>query len=130
MKLLGGCRGAESLEAAATIPVVAMLVFFLVQGGILVYNAQICQEAARHGARMGSVAQVNPAAVAYAEASAYASRLMGSPSVTILAPGGVVGSELTVRVETDVPNVMGHLVPGMPSSIHVSGEATFRQEGW
>jgi len=50
--------------------------------------------------------------------------------VEILAPGGVAGSTLKVRVSYEVPNLMGNLVPGLPSHFTAHGEATTRQEGW
>jgi hypothetical protein len=55
---------------------------------------------------------------------------IGNPRVNILAPGGIVGSYLRVRVSCTVPNYMGSLVPGLPPHWDVNGEATFRQEGW
>jgi hypothetical protein len=50
--------------------------------------------------------------------------------VAILAPGGVTGSILSVRVWGSIPSFLGSLVPGLPGSFDVSAEATFRQEGW
>ena len=54
--------------------------------------------------------------------------------MTILAPGGVTGTELRVRVQFTVPNLfagVGALVPGLPEGpFEVYGEATARQEGW
>jgi hypothetical protein len=49
--------------------------------------------------------------------------------VAILAPGGVTGSILSVRVWGSIPSFLGSLVPGLPGSFDVSAEATFRQEG-
>lgn len=50
--------------------------------------------------------------------------------VTLLSPGGVAGSILSVRVSGSVPSFLGSLFPGLPANFTVSVEATFRQEGW
>jgi hypothetical protein len=47
--------------------------------------------------------------------------------VSVLAPGGVVGTTLRVRVRYEVPHFLGFL--GLPSLV-VTGEAEGRQEGW
>jgi len=125
--------GLESIEAAITIPIMITIMLAIFQFGILVYTTQMTQEAARQGARMGSVVQGGGGAeVARHEAAAYIHRALpiGNPRVDILAPGGIVGSYLRVRVTCTVPNYMGSLVPGLPPQWDVRGEATFRQEGW
>ncbi len=125
-------RGTEMIEAALTIPIVVTLLMGMVNLGITVYAGQMAQEAARYGARVAATAQSNPAGMAYAAAASFASSSFhtGSPQVQVLAPGGVAGSTITVRVTYRVPNFMGGLVPGVPNPIVVSGEATSRQEGW
>ena len=54
--------------------------------------------------------------------------------VEILAPGGVAGSTLKIRVTGEVPNFFGSmavLFPGLPSGpFKLKAESTFRQEGW
>lgn len=71
MRLLKGQRGAEMTEAALTLPVMLLVLFAIINLGDIAYEAQVAQAAARHGARMASVAQGtgNQAAVAYAEAA-------------------------------------------------------------
>jgi Flp pilus assembly protein TadG len=131
-RLLTDERGSEMTEAVVTIPIMVTLLLGLVQLGIVVYGAQMAKEAARHGARVGSVAQTNAAARAHVAAAQFADSAfpIGSPNVQILAPGGIVGSRLRVRVSYDVQNIMGGM-PGLPSGpFQVSGEATARQEGW
>ncbi len=73
--------GSGLVELALVLPVVLILTLAIVQFGVLGFAASAADNAARQGARLGSVAQVNPAGQAVA-----------------LAPGGVVGSELTIRV--------------------------------
>jgi len=129
----GDDSGLETVEAAITIPIMMVIMLAIFQFGILVYATQMTQEAARHGARMGSVVQGGEGAmVARSEAAAYVHRALpiGNPRVSILAPGGIAGSYLRVRVSCTVPNYLGSLVPGLPPQWDVRGEATFRQEGW
>jgi hypothetical protein len=122
----------ETLEAAITTPIAILLMLASINLGLLVYGQQAVEVAARHGARMGSVAQQAPGAVASGAAhSAIASaRLVQNPSVTILSPGGAAGSLLRVRVSGEIPNFIGGLVPGLPNPFTFSAESVFRQEGW
>lgn len=94
------------------------------------------QNAANYGARMGSVAQNCRSCAAYAAATEAIRRTaVHHAGVQILAPGGVVGSVLRIRVTGDAPNMMGPLLsliggPTFAGPIPVSAEATFRAEGW
>ncbi len=129
-------RASELLEFAVTAPLILTLLLGLFQVGMVAYASQMAKEAARHGARTGSVAQDNPAGRAWAAAAGHAQSAfpIGQPRITILAPGGVVGTELRIRVTYTVPNLfvrLGALVPGLPEGpFEVFGEATARQEGW
>ena len=89
-------RGSGLVELALVLPVVLVLTLAIVQFGVLGFAASAADNAARQGARIGSVAQVNPAGQAVAEAQqvAVATFSIGQPQVVALAPGGVVGSEL------------------------------------
>ena len=54
-----------------------------------------------------------------------------SPSYTILASGGVVGSTVELRVSAHIPLIIpGGFIFGMDRILDVSAQATFRQEGW
>jgi Flp pilus assembly protein TadG len=131
-RFLRSRRGSELTEAAVTLPIVLLILLGIVQFGVVVYGSQMAKEAARHGARMGCVAQDDPAERAYAAALGFAQTALpiGQPQVSILAPGGVVGSELRVRVSYRIPNFVGGF-PGLPDGPYeVFGEATARQEGW
>ncbi len=126
-------RGAiETLEAAITFPIAILVMLATVNLGMVVYGQQAVQAAARHGARMGSVAQQCGACYAMSAASG---AINGDPivkqaGVAVLSPGGVAGSILTVRVSGTIPSFLGSLAPGLPGSFSVSAMATFRQEGW
>lgn len=129
-------RAAEMMEFALTVPIVLVIVVGMLQMAVVGYASQMAKEAARHGARTGSVAQDDPAGRAYYAAYTHAASTfaVSQPQVQILAPGGVTGSELRVRVTFVVPNyfsAVGRLLPGLPSEpFVVFGEATARQEGW
>ena len=132
MRFIRCGRAIETLEAAITFPIAILVMLAAVNLGMVVYGQQAVQAAARHGARMGSVAQQCSACYA---ASGASSAIQNDPivkqaGVAILAPGGVTGSILTVQVSGKIPNFIGSLVPGLPGSFDVSAEATFRQEGW
>lgn len=121
-------RGTESLEFAATAPILFLLLIAIVQFGWGVFEQQAVQEAARHGVRMGVVAQANSAGVAQAAALQYAQNAgVRNPRVEVLAPGGRPGSVLTVRVTGDVPDLLEFIGVG---NLHVTAQATGRQEGW
>jgi Flp pilus assembly protein TadG len=136
MKLLKDNRGMEMLEAAITTPIAIMVMLAIVNLGMLVYAQQAVQAAARHGARMGSVAQQCPAcyAVSGAKSAIAQAGILKNTSVTVLAPGGSAGSLLKIQVSGDVPNFLSPLTglfPGLPGeTFTVSADSTFRQEGW
>ena len=132
MRFMKARRAIETLEAAITFPIAILVMLATVNLGMVVYGQQAVQAAARHGARMGSVAQQCSAcyAVSAASSAINSDPIVKEPNVAILAPGGVAGSILSVRVSGSIPSFLGSLVPGLPASFDVSAEATFRQEGW
>ncbi len=132
MKFLKARQAIETLEAAITFPIAILVMLATVNLGMVVYGQQAVQAAARHGARMGSVAQQCSACYASSAASSAidSDPIVKEPTVAILAPGGVTGSILSVRVSGMIPSFLGTLVPGLPGDFSVSAEATFRQEGW
>lgn len=125
----------DMAEAVITTPVVILMMLSIINLGMVAYAGQAAENAANYGARRGSVAQTNPAGEA-ASAAAYAAEqsLIGSYTVQVVAPGGIAGSELGIRVTYTVPNFMaplGALFPSLPRGDFVGHTtATFRQEGW
>ncbi|MAT45451.1 MAG: hypothetical protein CL609_24245 [Anaerolineaceae bacterium] len=136
MNFLKDNRGMELLEAAITTPIAILVMLAIVNLGMLVYAQQAVQAAARHGARMGSVAQQCPAcyAISGARSAITEAGILENPSVTVLAPGGSAGSILKIQVSGSVPNFMAPLTglfPGLPGqTFMVRADSTFRQEGW
>ncbi|MEA3310382.1 MAG: TadE/TadG family type IV pilus assembly protein [Chloroflexota bacterium] len=133
-------RGSSLIEFALVLPLLLLLIIGLLQAGFWGYASLIAGEAARHGARVGSVAQANPSGYAQQAAldEAQAAFPAAAPEVQILAPGGVVGSDLTLEVKFNVPNLLWHAGLGalfpLPAANHptlaVRRQVTFRQEGW
>jgi len=128
--------GMEMLEAAITTPVAILVMLAIVNLGMVVYAQQAVQAAARHGARMGSVAQQCPACYASSAAQSAISDagIVQNASVSVLAPGGAAGSILKIQVSGSVPNFLAPLTglfPGLPGdTFKVQADSTFRQEGW
>lgn len=131
-------RGDIFVETAFTLPIILLVTVGLLQAGLLAYASNAASQAARHGARMASVAQGGiGAAIAVGEAYQTARQLFpmdSSPVVELLSPGGAPGSEITVRVTLRAPNLLAPLsalFPILPRSPYaVQASATFRQEGW
>ena len=100
-------RAIEMVEAAMTFPIAILVMLAMTNLGLVVFGQQSVQAAARHGARMGSVAQNCSAcwAVREARSSIEGLSLIQNPAVTVLAPGGVAGSTLKIRVTGEVPNL-------------------------
>lgn len=128
--------GMEMLEAAITTPIAILVMRAIVNLGMVVYAQQAVQAAARHGARMGSVAQQCPACYASSAAQSAISDagIVQNASVSVLAPGGSAGSILKIQVSGTVPNFLAPqtgLFPGLPGdTFKVQADSTFRQEGW
>ncbi len=129
-------KALETVEAAITLPIAILVMLATINLGLVVFGQQAVQAAARHGARMGSVAQQCAPCYAVSEARAAikTAAIVQNGDVTILAPGGRAGSILKIRVTGEVPNFFGGLsaiFPGLPEGpFQLRAEATFRQEGW
>ncbi len=126
-------HGQSSVEFGLVVMLAILMFLAMVQFGIYLYGLSIVENAARHGARMGSVSQ----ACAPCDASAAAlSALNGQPvirdpSVSILAPGGIVGSTVQIQVTAHIPMIVpGGDLFGLDRLTTVTSESTFRQEGW
>ncbi len=130
-------RVKEQGQSAAEFGLVVMLAILMflgmVQFGIYLYGSSIVENAARHGARMGSVSQACAACDASAGAMSALNRqpVIRDPGVQVLAPGGVVGSTVQIRVTARIPMIMpGGDLFGLGRLTTVTSESTFRQEGW
>ncbi len=127
-------RGSVLAEAALTIPVMLLLTLGLVNLALYGFAAVNAANAARYGARAGSVAQGNAAAVAQSATwAALNAAPVGTYTVQVY-PAGPRGSLMRVAVYYEVPNYyqgLAALFGGNASSTFVGrAEAFFRREGW
>jgi hypothetical protein len=126
--------GGELDEATLVLPLLLLVSLGLVNLAILGFSAVNAGHAANYGARMGSVAQSNPAGVAAASAYQMLSAIpVGEYSVSV-SGSGLPGDSLTVRVTYSVPNyfsgLAGFFGVSTPGSFGSTVSSTFRQEGW
>lgn len=127
-------QAAQGSVEFGLVVLVAILMFLgMVQFGMYLYGLSIVENAARHGARLGSVSQGCTAcdASAAAQAALRGQPLIRDGRVSVLAPGGVVGTQVRIRVQASLPMVVpGGDLFGLGVLTTVSSESTFRQEGW
>ena len=126
-------RGQSAVEFALVVTMAIIMFLGMVQFGMYLYGLSIVENAARHAARMGSVAQDCPscAAVSAANSSLAGQPVIRDAVVSVLAPGGVVGSTVRIRVTAHIPLIVpGGGSFGLGPLTTVSAESTFRQEGW
>ncbi len=127
-------RRGEMDEAAIVFPVLLLLAVGLINLALLGVAAVNAGNAANYGARMGAVAQSNPAGVAQAYAiQATRAAPVGSYSIAT-SGGGAPGSAITVSVSYTVPNYFASIAAffgaGMSTQFTGTAVSHFRQEGW
>jgi Flp pilus assembly protein TadG len=127
-------RRGEMDEAAIVFPVLLLLSIGLVNMALLGVAAVNAGNAANYGARMGAVAQSNPAGIAYASASQAVHAVPVGVYGISVSGGGAPGSAITVSVNYTVPNYFASIAAffggGMPERFTGSAVSHFRQEGW
>jgi Flp pilus assembly protein TadG len=121
-------------EATLVLPLLLLISLGLVNLAILGFSAVNAGNAANYGARMGSVAQSDPAGTAASSAAQMLSAIPVGEYTVSVSGSGLPGDRITVQVSYSVPNFFGGLAgffgvntPGIFSSTVTS---TFRQEGW
>ena len=124
---------ARLVEDALTLPVILLVVvalFNLALFGVAALNAS---NAAHYGARMGSVAQANPAGIAASAAWRKLNAVpVGEYTVAVTGdytPGGYVTVTVTYRVPNFFDGLLG-LFGGRVGDLQGQVTATFRKEGW
>jgi hypothetical protein len=126
-------KGQSAVEFALLVVVTIIMFLGMTQLGLYLYGLGMVENAAQNGARAGSVAQACPTcqAVSSAQSSLSGAPAIYDPSVSILAPGGVVGSTVDIRVAAHIPLIIpGGFLFSLDRILSVSADATFRQEGW
>jgi hypothetical protein len=127
-------EGGQSAVEFAPVVTMAIIMFLgMMQFGMYLYGLSIVENAARNGARIGATSQgCTPCdATAAAQSALQGQPVIRDAEVSVLAPGGVVGSTVRIRVTAHIPLVVpGGEVFGLGPLTTVSSESTFRQEGW
>lgn len=126
-------KGQSSIEFALVVLAFITLFLAMMQVGMYLYGLSVVENAARHGARMGSVSQrCAPCdAIQAAQSALRGVPVINEASVSILAPGGRAGSILRLRVSAQIPLfIPGADALGLGAFRTVTSESTFRQEGW
>jgi hypothetical protein len=125
--------GQSAVEFALIVTTAIIMFLGMVQFGIYLYGLSIVENAARNGARIGATSQscIPCDAIAAARSALQGQPVIRDGAVSVLAPGGVVGSTVRIRVTAHIPLVVpGGDSFGLGPLTSVSAEATFRQEGW
>jgi Flp pilus assembly protein TadG len=104
-------KGGAAIEAALVLPLTILLIFGMIEFGLLLYNRQIITNASREGARAGIVLstprltdpEIGSVVAAYCQDRLVTFGTAAGPSTS--APGAgtacVFGTDLTVRVSYD-----------------------------
>ncbi|HET6413646.1 MAG TPA: TadE family protein [Anaeromyxobacter sp.] len=134
-----GERGTAAVEFALVLPLLLMLVLGAIDWGWYFFIREVATNAAREGARVGSVNAVDDAgaaADALAAANAYLTNLgLTAGTVTDSTPTVVVGTSTiaTVRVVVTYPvgSLTGFTLPGFASLVpaSITAVAQMRREG-
>lgn len=104
-------KGAAAIEAALLFPLTILLIFGMIEFGLLLYNRQIITNASREGARAGIVlstprltdAEIGSVVDAYCQDRLVTFGNAAGPSTSVSRedPASVFGTDLTVRVTYD-----------------------------
>lgn len=124
----------ELEEMAFVAPVLLLLTLGLINLAMVGVAGAVASDAAAYGARMGAVAQGNPAVVAFQAAHQVVSSVpIGDYLVQVRATSRR-GGEVRVVVRYFVPNYFGRLSwlfgVNTPPVFAGSATASFRKEGW
>ncbi len=143
-------KGAAAVEFAIVLPLLLILIFGMIEFGLLLYNKQVLTNASREGARAGIVAQIprlpdfggspctNPPTSIDAVVQCYCSNHLitfGAATAPTTTTAGynanaLFGTDLTVKVTYDygflvvVPN----FIPGITSPLTLTAQTVMRYE--
>lgn len=126
-------RGQSAVEFALIVTTAIIMFLGMVQFGLYLYGLSIVENAARNGSRIGATSQgCTPCdATAAAQSALQGQPVIRDAAVSVLAPGGVVGSMVRIRVTAHIPMIVpGGVTFGLGPLTTVTAESTFRQEGW
>lgn len=122
----GSERGSATVEFALVMPILMVFLLAMIQAGLMLRDQLLVVDAARAGAREASISaaddEVRSAAVV-AAADLDPSRLE-----TIVTRSSAQGEPVSVSVRYSMPTTVPFIGWLFPSSVTLSGSATFRQE--
>ena len=126
--------GQSLAEFAFAFPIILLATLGLITLGLVGFAAVSASNAANYGARMGSVAQSQPAHVAQSQALARLSHVNAGTYAVSVSGGTNPGDLVIVRVDYRVPNFYAGLAnffgASVSEDIQGSTYAYFRKEGW
>ncbi len=129
----GGTRGGATVELALALPIFLLLIFGLVEFGLVLYVKGMITAASREGARYGAVYSLPPRSQSDIEAHVqiYLHGLgLNGAGVTATPPSGGV-SEAPVSVRVSYPYhflVLSHLIPHWAGTLNLSAETVMLLE--
>lgn len=128
-------KGASAIEFAIVLPLFMVLVFGIIEFGVIMYDKAVITNASREGARFGilfDVADTSDAAI-QAKVTEFINKTrlisLGGPAVHST-PAPITNGEylsVTVRYPYDFLVLPG-FIPGIPDSIMLSATTTMRME--
>jgi Flp pilus assembly protein TadG len=128
--LLKSNKGQTLVEFSLAIPIFLLLSLILLDGGRAYFVNQVLLNAAREGARMGSMGDVPPTAVVSAitntmNAGGYKT---WKAAYSNLGTNGAPGSITTVQLAVNFQTLTGTFIPGWTGSLPISQTIRMRHE--
>jgi Flp pilus assembly protein TadG len=122
-----GQRGAAAVEFAIILPLLVILVFGIIDIGLLLYNKQIITNASREGARAGIARSTSVTNIVNNYCTGRLFLNGSSPPTTNVTGGGAFQNDLTVTVTYD-HNLMFAGIIGLSPSITIKGQTVMKME--
>ena len=136
-RFLQGQRGSTAIEFALILPVIATLLFGMIDFGRLLYTKEVLNNAVREAARTGIVAGVNDVSDAVIDTavtnSILNSQLLDPANITVIqktrTADGAGNRNLAVTLGyTFNFLVIGGLIPGLTTTQTLNSQSTMRME--
>ncbi len=129
-------RGSELVEFALIMPLLLLVVFGIVDFGLLIFDKAVVTNAAREAARAGivfaperlTIPEIQAVARQYCETNLVTFGTPGAPNVAVTGAGGASGSELTVVVSyTYTWGIIPSFMP-LGSGLNLTARSIMRME--